>query len=887
VVGGPEGHVFAPEATPLVGRADELALATAALAERGCVIVGAAGVGKSRLATEAAEHAAPGGAVERVIATESARALPFGAFSHLLPADSGAAGNPIPAMIDALRERSPAGPAIVLVDDAHHLDHSSAALVLALASTGAARPLLTVRSGIPLPDAIVALWKDRGLLRLDLQPLARDEVAQLVDAFLDGTGDGSVHRRAFELSQGNPLYVRELLADAERSGALARVDGLWRWSGTPIPFDRLSELIATRTRDLAPEARHALELLALASPLPLAELRQLAGPGGTEELERAGLAGVVDHGEARVALAHPLYGEVVRGELAVEARRRLQRVLAAALAARSELTPFELIRIAAWKLEAGEPDAELCLRASRSRVLTVAGVPGTDWGGTDPEIVLRLADAAGPGLEPALYAARALMAMDRCAEVEERLAPLEEEAATEANAELAAAYLRARALSLGWRGAGADARALIERAAGWREGRDWAALRASLCGWSLFYDGLPARAVEELEPLASEAGLAVPVRLDLLVALAVVLSRLGLTDRCEALEPEIEALVDELERSRIETGWARYAVDGFARVDAARGLSTVAARLTAGIERAEARGDEVLAAGIAWVAGRLELIRGHTADAARLLERAAGGLTAGDPRNALGPCLSDLARAHATGGDVAAAEAALARAEAEARERRGFRRFALQLHEARAWVEAARGRPEEGREELLRLADAAGEDLAIRAEAAYGALRLGAPARTCAELLAPLAERMQSELVSAYLAHATALAAGDGRAQVEAARRFAELEADLLCAEAAAAASRALRDEGREASSREAAALAAKHAGRCQGARTPAISEAAELVELTGREREIAVLAAAGHSNAEIAERLVISIRTVETHLYRVFKKIGIGEREQLAELLG
>jgi ATP/maltotriose-dependent transcriptional regulator MalT len=295
----------------------------------------------------------------------------------------------------------------------------------------------------------------------------------------------------------------------------------------------------------------------------------------------------------------------------------------------------------------------------------------------------------------------------------------------------------------------------------------------------------------------------------------------------------------------------------------------------------------VLAAGLAWVAGRLELMRGHTADAARLLGRAAAGLSAGDPRNALGLALADLARAHAMRGDVAAAEAALARTEAEARERGGFQRVTLHLREARAWVEAARGRPEEGRDELLRLAEAAGEDLAISAEAAYDALRLGAPARVCAELLAPLAERMQSDIVAAYLAHAKAAAAGDGRAQLDAARRFAELEADLLCAEAAAGASRALHHEGREASSREAAALAAKHVARCQGARTPAISQAAELVELTGREREIAVLAAAGHSNAEIAEQLVISVRTVETHLYRVFKKVGIADREQLTDLLG
>ena len=413
---------------PLIGRAEELAMASEALAERGCAIVGAAGVGKSRLAAEAARLAAGGAAVERVIATESARALPFGAFSHLLPADPAAAASPIPAVIGALRERSPARPAIVLVDDAHFLDPASAALVLALASTGAARPLLTVRSGVPLPDALVALWKDRGLLRLDLQPLARDEVGELVDAFLGGPADGAVHRRAFELSEGNPLYVREFLADAGRSGALAHADGVWRLSGERPRLERLRELIAARTGDLTPAARRGLELLALCSPLALAELRDLAGSDAIEELERAGLA-VVAGGEETVALAHPLHGEVVRDELAPEARRRLGRELAATLVARPSLAPLDLVRAATWKLDAGEPDPELCLRACRSALLNVAGVPGTGWGGADPGLALRLADAAGPGLEPALHAARALMTLDRFAEVEERLAPLEPEAA--------------------------------------------------------------------------------------------------------------------------------------------------------------------------------------------------------------------------------------------------------------------------------------------------------------------------------------------------------------------------------------------------------------------------------------------------------------------------
>ena len=55
---------------------------------------------------------------------------------------------------------------------------------------------------------------------------------------------------------------------------------------------------------------------------------------------------------------------------------------------------------------------------------------------------------------------------------------------------------------------------------------------------------------------------------------------------------------------------------------------------------------------------------------------------------------------------------------------------------------------------------------------------------------------------------------------------------------------------------------------------------------LTAREREIANLAAAGLSNREIADRLVVSVRTVEGHLYRACVKLGISDREQLATMI-
>lgn len=53
--------------------------------------------------------------------------------------------------------------------------------------------------------------------------------------------------------------------------------------------------------------------------------------------------------------------------------------------------------------------------------------------------------------------------------------------------------------------------------------------------------------------------------------------------------------------------------------------------------------------------------------------------------------------------------------------------------------------------------------------------------------------------------------------------------------------------------------------------------------ELTPREREIAVLAADGRSNAAIAEKLVISERTVEHHVAAILDKLGMGTRTEIA----
>src|SRR5206468_12460011 len=57
--------------------------------------------------------------------------------------------------------------------------------------------------------------------------------------------------------------------------------------------------------------------------------------------------------------------------------------------------------------------------------------------------------------------------------------------------------------------------------------------------------------------------------------------------------------------------------------------------------------------------------------------------------------------------------------------------------------------------------------------------------------------------------------------------------------------------------------------------------------QLTPQELQIAQLAAGGLSNREIGERLYLSHRTVGSHLYRLFPKLGVTSRSQLRDALG
>src|SRR5262245_23173602 len=151
----------------LVGRVAELDRIALRLREQppaAFVLAGAPGVGKTRLATEAARAAARNGfAIVTVAASGSASSIPLGPFAPLLTG-----GAQAPNLFELLRQASAAvveragsdGQLLLVVDDAHLLDEGSAALVSQLVRGGTCSVVATVRSLSPAPDPVTALWKD-------------------------------------------------------------------------------------------------------------------------------------------------------------------------------------------------------------------------------------------------------------------------------------------------------------------------------------------------------------------------------------------------------------------------------------------------------------------------------------------------------------------------------------------------------------------------------------------------------------------------------------------------------------------------------------------------------------------------------------------------------
>jgi DNA-binding CsgD family transcriptional regulator len=706
-----------------------------------------------------------------------------------------------------------------------------------------------------------------------LGELSRAEVDGLLTAGLGGPIDGRSANAMWELTRGNALFLRELVRHGVDRRLLTEDGAVWRWRGEVEAGTRLAELVDLRIDDVAPSARGLLELVTVGGPLELGLLAP-AAPAALEALERSELVEHRTDGRRRfVDVGHPLHGEAVRARLTPTRLAAVHAQLADAVEARGARRGGDLLRIATWRLASGATgDGALFARAAMRALVA-----------PDPVLAERLARAAvqaGAGFDAELALGRALAASGRGDEAGRLLADLAARAREDRER---AAVAMARARNLWALGRADDADAVLQDA---EHVLHDDGLRHELTAQRMRLTAAherPREALAALRPLLHDSGVHERARMSAALGAVEALFQSGRTDEAVALAetwlPVARRLRDELPFAEpVLLGMRALALRLAGRLIEATTFSERAYEVLLARRAATGTAVEANLLGLIWLA------RGRVRTALRFCRESAALLRDGDGPGMLAFALAGIGQAAAQAGEPDTARAAIAEME---RTPLGVKGFAVELELARAWSAAAAGELSRARE-LARdagaLARSHGQD-AYAVRALHDLCRLGDPAAAAPELAA-LAGIVDGPFAATAAAHAAAVVAGDGGALLAAAERFADQGALLVAVEAAHAAAAAHRDAGRQASARAATARAGLWLTACEGARPPAMLAMPDAVDLTPREREVALLAAAGSSSREIADRLVVSVRTVDNHLQNVYRKLGVTRRQDLPRVL-
>jgi len=867
------------ESWPLVGRQEELEFIQDALNKGGggVVLAGAAGVGKTRLAQEALVQAeASGFPVYWTVATRSASSIPFGAMAHLLPVPT-AGGDHLDLLrhaMDALNKLAMGGKLVLGVDDAHLLDEASAAFVHQAGITGQGFIVATVRTGEEPPDSIVSLWKDSVTQRVEVQTLAELEVEELVTTALGGVVNRATLFELNTASRGNPLLLRELLMSGLDSGALVRRGGIWRWDGPIAASVRLRELIESRIGGLELADRRVLEMLAFGEPLSLDTLDELADRAAVENVDQKGLLNISkEDRRLQVRLAHPLYGEVIRSSSPVTRARSVKESLAAALERLGARRSDDVLRIATWQLEAGSPrNADLFTRASNHAMNSLDYASAERFAGAAVE--------AGAGFEASFILGDALRSLSKAEEAEQLLSLLVEDAKDDSELRKAS-EVRAYNLFFGL-DRSAEAHAVIADA---KKRIKSSSELAKVWGQEsvlALYSGRPAEAIAAAERVWGSPEASPSAILDSILGGAPALALAGKIQKALEtwdLERSIEELIESEPGLRGQLMSVRFMVLWLAgRLHEAETLADNVYSLS--LVRRSHDGMALMSA----AQGQAALSRGKPRTAVARFRESAALLRERDRNRFLPWVLGGLAQASALIGDEIAAAGAIREAEEDCP--RGVQIFAVEFSLSKAWVAALSGEMTLALDLARSAADSAArtQQYAMEARGLHAIARMGDP-RSVVKRLSELAGQTDGNYAANYADHVEAMAKGDAKALDLSAERFHEMGATLLAAEAATEAARVHRAAGRNASALAAESRAKELGGYCEGARTPTLSRRQDRVPLTKREREVVTLAAQGLSSKEIADRLVLSIRTVDNHLHHSYSKLGIASREELIQI--
>ena len=884
------------------------------------VVSGGPGIGKSALLGEAARHARNRGMlVLKVTGVQSEAVLPFAGLHSLLQPLLGRvdalgapqrdavlaafgmtdAAAPDPfltalAALDLLAEAAAQAPVLVIADDAHWLDQATRDALTFVARRLEFEPVVLVAA---IRDGYETPLREAGLPSVALGGLAPTTATALLDSRSPGLPAG-VRDRFLREAAGNPLALVELPIAHGRPG---REDAGNAGDAGWLPLTtRLEQAFAARALELPALTRTALLVAALNDgPLlseALAAGAVLADPAlpaalalAVDVLVPAISAQLVEIDETQLRFRHPLIRTAIRQHASVSQRQAAHTALARALARQPERAVWHRAAAIIGPDDAVADELEataLQVQRRGASIVAVSALRRAATLGDSRRRAGRLLRAAELGFElgrPDLV--RDLLAEagphDLTPREQARVAWIRDSFADGIPGETSKA--RALAVSAARAGADGDTDLALKLLYG-------AALR---CWWAD-----PGAATRD-DVAATAEGLKVAEddpQLLVVLALATPTER-GATvvERLYELGPDIES---DAGTTRL-AGTAAMAVGAFDL--AARFLALSAASL-----RAQGRLG-LLARALAlqaWSAAQLADL-GAAIPAAAEARRLAQ-----ETRQPLIMATADAVQAllAALRGDEQAAGALAAQAE-EISVPIGASAVLAATQLARGLAALGAGRPADALAHLRRIHDPAdsayhyGVRCHTVGDLAEAALRGGEVASIGGFLqeMETAGQQTTSPSLQAGLRYARALVADDSSAPglFDAALRsgmwpYQRARVQLAHGEwlhqhRQNAASRAPLRAAREtfdalgpAPWSERARQQLRATGETSRPRTPQARD-----QLTPQELQIVQLAAEGMSNREIGQRLYLSHRTVSSHLYRVFPKLGITSRAELPAALG
>lgn len=856
---------------PLVGRTAEKATLVRAVARaRSVILAGPAGVGKTRLVEEVVEDLSPTRVfVHRVIATGASSEVPFGALARVFSISESSSAAMIIGMNQArsnLLSLAADRQLLVWVDNANLLDNASVETLTQMAVSGEAQVVMTLRNDEPVPRPITMLWKDQIADRIEIEPLTESATRALVEAVLDGPVDRISCAAILQLAAGNPMFLRELLIAANEAGTLVRTDSLWTLRGPLNLSDRLNEVVEARLKRISVADRRALELVAVAEPIGIDVAIRVAGQEAVNDLETDGLITVESQGlRTIVRCTHPVHAEVVRSTIPAARIRSMRLGLAEELSVLGAKRDSDAIRVATWKVQSGcAVDPESGSQAARSALH-----------GRDVGLARRLATAADP--EHCFAAALVLGEIefaegngdtaDSWFQRAYALASTEDQKREAAVArgfnlflmmhewDSALEFLEEVEADLSdprWKAEARAARAAMHRLRG-QSGRALELAEAVLC-----------------DDAATDVGIgrALGVAHSCLVARGQFGAAIGYADRVTVNAGKLPELhIDEMGVATM------HAVAIGLGSDLAEGIRLA----REGYENAVAKSLLLDVSYWGKCLGELLLLSGAVGPARRVFEETAAAVRIADPLAMSTLVLAGAALVTVRAGDLVAAQHLINEATSADN---------LAAGRARAALEARNG----NRLDAAQIAVESAERAFDRSDTAWGlaslheAVRYGHP-----EIALPLLRRHSAHVEGPYLPlllpHAEALVERDADQLEHVANEFERFGALMLAAEVLCQASLTTATTPQRARYLEARAVALF--GRCEGAALPPILVDVHAKILTGRESEIAQLAAIGESSKSIAERLFISVRTVDNHLASVYGKLAVSGRRELATVFG